>query len=220
MATDYIPQGDADFDVWQQNLYSFVNTHLAELGLTVAELAPLLAAQTNWQTNYSSHTAAQAAAAGARQSKDTARDNLETLTRQFVRRVQAIPTVTDAHRAQMNITVPQERGAGAGVPQTRPVASINTDQRLRHTINFVDEATPTKRAKPDGVTGCEIWNKVGDAPTGPSQLSYLALDTRTPYVAEYDEQDAGKTAHYMMRWINSKGETGPWSQTVSATITG
>ncbi len=39
-------------------------------------------------------------------------------------------------------------------------------------------------------------------------------------VAEYDETEAGKKAHYMLRWINKKGETGPWSQTVSATITG
>lgn len=27
-------------------------------------------------------------------------------------------------------------------------------------------------------------------------------------------------AHYMLRWVNTKGEQGPWSQTVSATITG
>jgi hypothetical protein len=117
------------------------------------------------------------------------------------------------------INVPRDR-IDTGEPQTRPVASINTDQRLRHTINFVDETTPTTRSRPDGVKGCEIWNKVGEAPTGPSQLTYVATDTRTPYVIEYDETDGGKTAYYMLRWINSKGETGPWSQTVNATITG
>lgn len=67
--------------------------------------------------------------------------------------------------------------------------------------------------------GCEIWVKVGDpAPTDPSQLSFLALDTASPYVAEYDGADAGKTAHYMLRWVNTREEKGPWSQTVSATI--
>lgn len=219
MATDYIPQGDADFDVWQQNFYAYVNAHLPELGLSAADLAPLTASQANWQTAYSSHISAQAQAYGARQGKDTARDDFESLTRQFVRRVQSLPGVTDAQRAQMSITVPRERSA-TGAPQTRPVTSVNTEQRLRHTVNFVDETTPTSRARPEGVTGCEIWNRVGDAPTGPSQMTYLGTDTRTPYVAEYDEQDAGRTAYYMLRWINSKGETGPWSQTISATITG
>jgi hypothetical protein len=219
MPTNYLPSADADFDIWQQNFYAYVNTHLAELGLTASDLAPLTTAQSAWQNAFSSNIAAQAAALGARQGKDTARDNFESLTRSFVRRVQALPNVTDAARASMNITVAQGR-APASAPTTRPVVNIDTDQRLRHTINFVDETTPTSKARPDGVMGCEIWNKVGDAPTGPSQLTYLGTDTRTPYVAEFDETDGGKTAHYMLRWVNTRGEVGPWSQTISATITG
>jgi len=30
--------------------------------------------------------------------------------------------------------------------------------------------------------------------------------------------DAGKTAYYALRWENTRGETGPWSDVVSATI--
>jgi hypothetical protein len=93
--------------------------------------------------------------------------------------------------------------------------------RLRHTVSFTDETTPSSKAKPDGVMGCEIWVKVGkQQPTDPSQLQFLGTDTRTPYVAEYGGGEAGKAAHYMLRWVNTKGEQGPWSQTVSATITG
>lgn len=32
------------------------------------------------------------------------------------------------------------------------------------------------------------------------------------------ELNSAKTGHYMLRWINSEGETGHWSQTVGATI--
>jgi hypothetical protein len=107
----------------------------------------------------------------------------------------------------------------APAPATRPVAQIDTGQRLRHTINFTDELTPTRRAKPEGVRGCEIWVKVGDpAPSDPSALTFLALHTASPYVAEFDGSDAGKTAHYMLRWQSTRGEHGPWSQTASATI--
>jgi hypothetical protein len=50
-------------------------------------------------------------------------------------------------------------------------------------------------------------------------MHYLALDTRTPYTVEFEAADAGKTAYYMLRWISPRGETGPWSQTVTGTIT-
>jgi hypothetical protein len=61
--------------------------------------------------------------------------------------------------------------------------------------------------------------KIGTAPTDPSELTYLATDTRTPYTPVYDGADGGKIAHHMLRWVNTRGERGPWSQTVAATIT-
>ncbi len=71
---------------------------------------------------------------------------------------------------------------GAGVSPARP----------RHAVHFADEATPTRRAKPSGVMGAEIWVKVGEPqgglampPSGPSELTFLSLATRTPHVAEF-----------------------------------
>jgi hypothetical protein len=85
-----------------------------------------------------------------------------------------------------------------------------------------DEATPTRCAKPAGVMGCEIWVKISatgePAPTGADGLSFLSLDSSSPYVAEYDGKEGGKTAHYMLRWVATVGVKGPWSETVSATI--
>ena len=45
-----------------------------------------------------------------------------------------------------------------------------------------------------------------------------ATDTRTPFVADFDGADVNKVAHYMLRWESTPGETGPWSETASATI--
>lgn len=55
-------------------------------------------------------------------------------------------------------------------------------------------------------------------PTGPSELSYLSVDTRTPRVGDYFGEDGGKTAHYMLRWVATTGEKSPWSEIASATI--
>ena len=44
------------------------------------------------------------------------------------------------------------------------------------------------------------------------------VDT-SQHIAEYDVASGEKTAHYMLRWVKSGGEKGPWSETISATIT-
>jgi hypothetical protein len=46
----------------------------------------------------------------------------------------------------------------------------------------------------------------------------LSVDTRTPYLATFDGADANTVAHHMLRWESTRGETGPWSETASATI--
>jgi len=144
----------------------------------------------------------------------------------MVRQFQASTTISDAQRAAMGITVRDvvaTHAAGTG-QATRPVGVVDTSQRLRHEIRFTDETTPTRRAKPKGVMGCEIWVKVvpvGEpAPTDATGMQFLALDTASPYIAEFDGSQAGKTAHYMLRWVGTQGEKGPWSETVSATIVG
>ena len=73
-----------------------------------------------------------------------------------------------------------------------------------------------------GVSGAEIWIKIlpvgQPPPTNPADLSFVALDTKTPYTLDFDGADGGKNAHYMLRWVNTTGEHGPWSDTVSVTI--
>ncbi len=71
------------------------------------------------------------------------------------------------------------------------------------------------------MAGCEIWVKVGGTPPADaSELTYVATDTATPYLAEYPGAKAGQMATYCLRWVNTRNERGPWSEPVSATIPG
>jgi hypothetical protein len=221
MSTDYIPRSDAEFDRWQQSLVAQLGKDKARFNVADATLTTLADAQAKWANALAEHNNAQADADTKLQAKNTARREYEGLLRAQAQQLQNAPHTTDADRAAFGLTISTGRRTAAPAPTTRPVAVVDTSHRLRHTISFSDEETPNSRRKPDGVRGCELWVKVGDpAPTDPAELRFLALDTATPYVAEYDGADAGKTAHYMLRWTSTRGEAGPWSQTVSATITG
>ena len=216
---DYIPAGDTQFQAWQNNFVTYVNAHLVDLGLEAADVVELNATAATWTADFPAHIAAQNTARGAREAKDNSREAFQGSVRPLVRRLQASPDVTDAERAEMGITVPDREGTPEGPPKTRPVVNVDTSQRLQHTIAFADEATPTRKAKPAGVIGAEVWVKLGDPPpTGPKELSFLSMDSRTPYVAHYSGEDAGQIAHYMLRWVTTTGEKGPWSETASATI--
>ena len=218
--SDYIPDSDADFFAWLDKLVNYVVESPAALQLVAADVTPLATLRDQFRDSLGYNDTAQATARSTRVAKDNLRANIEEVIRPFVMRLQGTASVTDAQREYLEITVRSTTRTRVAAPTTRPVVTIDTRQRLEHTIAFVDELTPSSRAKPDGVRGCEVWTKVdGAAPTDPSELKYLATDTRTPYVVEFEGAQAGKIAYYMLRWVNTRGETGPWSQTVSATIT-
>jgi|GEM_PF-1771410 len=88
--------------------------------------------------------------------------------------------------------------------------------RLTHELRLVDEGSPTRRGKPPGVSGAEVWVKLIEAgqpaPTDPAVLSFLKLTSRPTVRTEFRAADGGKTAVYMLRWVNTRGEKGPWSE--------
>jgi hypothetical protein len=55
-------------------------------------------------------------------------------------------------------------------------------------------------------------------PADPDELTLLAVDTRTPYTTDFNGADAGKTGHYMLRWVTTTGAKEPRSETASATV--
>ena len=105
------------------------------------------------------------------------------------------------------------------VPKSFPVATVIATDRLEHNVSFSDSSTPTRRGKPFGVQGCEVYVAVADnPPTDPKAYRFVALATRSPQKVTFGSEDGGKTANYLLRWVNTKGEKGPWSSVLSSTI--
>ncbi len=221
MATDYVPAPDDKFDTFQGTFVGYVTDNAAILGVTADEADALSVKQTAWVNAFGAHSAAQTAAASATQNKDDQRAPLEANIRALAGRFQASESITDAQRQAMKIPVHATTRTRADVPTTRPTATVDTSRRFSHIIDFRDEEAPRSKAKPVGVAGCEIWVKVGGTPPADaSELTYVATDTGTPYLAEYPGAKAGQMATYWLRWVNPRNERGPWSEPVSATIPG
>jgi hypothetical protein len=225
--SDYIPGDDPGFDAFQSAIRIYINANLANLGLPVAPAPPdadvtlMNSEGTAWDTEYPAHIAAQNAAVGAKQTKDNRRDTYEAVLRRLAQRFQESSLVSDAELAAMSLTLRDLLPSPIAAPTSRPVGKADTSQRLKIGLSWTDEATPTSKAKPHGVVGCNIFMKLGGtAPADLSQCEFIGFATRTPFTEEFDGTQANQTAHFILQWVGTRGGLGPISETVSATVPG
>ncbi|XVJ60055.1 MAG: hypothetical protein HEQ23_11925 [Tepidisphaera sp.] len=218
----YMPRPDGDFAAWANHYYDAVEKWWSVNGFDESELKPLKDALALWAAAYPAHVAAQQRAEGARQAKDAARAALEKQVRPVTNFVQGYPKTTNADRAEMGITVRDTSPTPAPAPSSRPLALVESGQRLTHQLRLVDESTPTRRARPKGVQRAEVFVALtppgSPAPANPSDYRYIGSVTRGETTLSFESDKGGMQAHYLSRWVSTSGATGPWSETASATV--
>lgn len=215
--SDYVPHSDPEFNLWQASLIAIVQPNVTVWGILPADSTALVASQLVWTNAFAKTSNPKNCTDADTQAKNDARRVYEKNLRNFIAQwLSHNAKVTDSDRTRMNITVKSNTRTSVGVPTTSPEGKIDFSVRNQHIISYSDSATPTSKAKPSGVHGCEIWRKVG----AETSFVYVVTCTAAPYTAIYDEADAGKTATYHLRWVNTKGEQGPWGAAISALIVG
>jgi len=208
---DYIPGGDSELLEFADNFITKTDGNEADYGLTAADTTEVKALRLTFAGSYADNNSKQTTAKSARKQKDADRKPLVSKLRESSQVVQEHPKTTDAMREGLNLPIQDKESSNIGEPATVPVAEIDTSVKLRHEISFYNEGSESK-GKPDGVEGCQIWCKIGgDATMNEDDYRYLATDTGSPYLVVHKAENIGKQAHYLLRWVNAKGEPGPWS---------
>lgn len=222
MARDgHIPPSDDDFNKVQSKLIGAVAANPMKFGCTDNDKTAALTTQSDWEAKHAAFVKAKEEFEKATAAKDAARAAHEPNVRGLINKINVTPGMTNELRLEAGLPARDASGRKIiGAPTTYPIGRVEAG-RLSLVLHFVDVNTPMKLAKPEGVHGCEIHVALGDKPPAdPSGYSFLALDTRTPYTHDFDAADAGKSVHYLLRWQNTKGQPGPWSEVVSAKIPG
>ena len=131
-----------------------------------------------------------------------------------------IPETTFTEEDRVTFNLPKKKGyrSAPPIPTTVPVVRININNRLQHHISFFNEGA--SKAKPYLVRGCQIWYKIGLPPIDVTEMSYMITAPRASHSHDFNGQHAGKMVYYWLRWENTAGQTGPWSNQVMATIAG
>jgi hypothetical protein len=213
MSTDYIPTKEKDFHDWQSYSLKYVQTNKSRFGVTDAALTPVLAKQTLYEAKYlvSENPATRTSASIL--ARQEARADFEEVLRPFYKSsIIYNQLVTDEDRRLMGVTVHDTKPTPVKPPHTVPEISLDAPAPAVIEIHFRDHEE-TGRAKPYGVHGAEIaWGVLEEKPDNWSDLPHSSFATHSPYRHTLDGKDRGKKFFFAVRWENTRGEKGPWTE--------
>jgi hypothetical protein len=215
---DYIPKNPDTFHAFQGNYVSEVEENLPQWQISDVDIAPLKTQQAAWDIVYpaaaipNNRTPADVLARQERQAEYT--KVIRTFTNQHLANN---PLVSNADKERLGLHIHSNSRHPAPDPTSSPtIIRIDTSERQQHTIHFADESG--SRAKPAGVHSCEFFMKKGSPPATDAELVYVGIDTRSPFTINFDSSEVGQTVYYRLRWVNTRGVHGPWSEQWNAVI--
>jgi hypothetical protein len=216
---DFIPRTDSQFSVWLKTLVAYLTTKITPWKIPQADVTEL----NNLSTAFANALAVTENPATrtkvTTQVKNTARKNAEDKARMVVRSyVTYNPAVTDADREAIGLPIHKTTHTPVHIPTTFPEAEVRLPAPGVVEIHFRDTESEHK-AKPVGVHGAEITYAILDTPPVDwDELTHSTFDTHTPQRLTFKGAERGKTLYFALRWENTRGEKGPWSEIQSVII--
>ncbi len=221
MADDYIPYKLGPFDEFAQNFLEQIQSAPADFGLTSAQATELSTSYAGFTAQRGAYNAAKSALDGASTAQSQARDALTVILRALAQDIQNRAETTDEQRRELRLPIRKDGPTPIPPPASMPELRVEVERGGRHQLMFSDAATPNSDRKPADVMGCEIHEWVGPgAPADYASWPLVGIDTHNPYLRLHPPAQAGSEVIYVGRWLNAKGEPGPWGQpTAPQTIT-
>jgi hypothetical protein len=219
---DFLPKNDRSLLQWVVNFLAYLMTATAMLRFhfpqavydRLAALRDEFAQKLDVAENPATRTKLSI------QAKNTVRKALKADVRQSVKEYLAYNhEVTDEDRDGLGIPVHKTTRTPAPVAKEAPEADIDTSVIGRLTISFFEKGNRHKKAKPAGQHCVEIAWILSDTPvTRWDELTHSNVDTNSPFTLAFENDQRGKTVYFALRWENTRGEKGPWSEIYNAII--
>ncbi len=151
------PSGETEFLAWATQFVNQVAGHPDLYHLEAERIQKLQTELGEFNVSITDAIAARDAALAATRHKKTVRTRFDNDIRVAVRMIQANDQVSDESCEAAGVHVHKSTRTPVAVPSTSPVGFVMATDRLEHTLSYSNSATPTRRAKPAGVTGCEVY---------------------------------------------------------------
>jgi len=214
-----LPDADADFNTAQETISTTASENQVAWNLDGQWFNDeLLPKKVLWVAAWNDYLVPATRTPLITFTKNKTRKDYEKPLRLLVKNLESNPRVSDEDRRGMGITIPSTTRKVILPTTTYPVATVDSSTIRLLKIIFRDSESSSK-AKPHGVHGAEIrWSLLDTPPVTVNELIMSGFDTRSPYMLEFSESQRGQVVWFCLRWENTRGEKGPWSEIVSAII--
>ena len=214
-----VPTTDQALFDWSTNFSARITATPTAYGLVAADATALASLVADFTTRRSTATNPPTRTRITIAAKDTSKAALIAKCRSLGRIVKAFPSITPAQLHELGLHVRDREPTPIPPPATHPVVSVDKLGSLQTSLRISDELTPTRRAKPDGVTGANLFVKIdGEPPDSPDDCKYAGTATRNSHVISFPPGTAGKRFYVLARWVNPRNQPGPVSGVISGTI--
>ncbi|MDR0729002.1 MAG: hypothetical protein LBF19_02610 [Prevotellaceae bacterium] len=219
MSKDFIPRSYPSFNVWQGNLVTKVVAGATGWNIPADAVTRIQTKQARWQTAFAvANDPATRTSAAVKEQQEAWTDYVAEL-RPFIKAYLTYSlVVTNVDRENLGLPLHDTRPTPPPVIAGRPEVDILFSAVQKHTL-VVRDSTSQSAAKPKHALGFEIWRKVGgEPPASDSDWTLVVTAPHSPYDLHYNQSESGLRVYYRLRWVNTMGVAGDWSETVSAII--
>jgi hypothetical protein len=220
MSNYFLPRKDSEFLLWTNNFMQYLSTSYSRFSFPPQDYSDLTMQHSDFSGKYAIAMAPETRTKATIQAKTDAREIFEQSIQQKVKEYLTYNhLVTDEDRDNLGLPIHKTTHTPSPIATTYPDYDVDSSTIRRLTIHFFDQGQKKSKAKPLGQHGAEIrWGILDAPPTDVDELVHSAFDTRTPLVLEFSEAVRGKRVYFCLRWENTRGEKGPWSEILSAII--
>ena len=219
MSIRFLPTQEAVLDNWLANFSAKMSAGPATYGLSSGDAAEIKAAVDSWHAAFETALAPSTRTMPSVAEKRVQKKNVVRVVRSFAARVRSNGTVSDELKIHLGLRLRAPAGSPVPPPPTAPTLTVRRIDMGSHQMWAADIEAAPRRGKPAWAAGLMVFRAVGEEPTHrPQDAAFLTLVTKTSFVSTFAHADSGKTASYFARWINAKGELGPWSTASIAAI--
>jgi hypothetical protein len=213
-----IPKKDSEFDVVQEVISAKATANISQWRLDQQWMTDkFIPSSQLWRLAWGSYKDPMTRTSLITYEKNEARRKYEPLLSFLVQNMEYSTYISDDELAEMGIYRKSSTHVPSPIPKFAP--GYKTSSRGHRNLEFdFFNAETGKKGKPRGVHGAEFrWAILDVPPTDVEELIHSSFDTRTPFLLDFKESERGKTVYFCLRWENTRGEKGPWSD-ISNTI--
>jgi len=220
---DYIPAGDAEFDQFQEEIYTTATAKKAGWKIPDDDLTALKTPHDDWVAAYTVAKDPDDRTRAQVRAKDDAREVYEPLLRQFIQRdLIRNSLVTNADLTSLALKRPDGTKTKVPKPTTVPDIQVTTGPGNTVKVGFrqaMQEKGVKSRGKPDGVARVRIKYKVGTpVPQSYKDCTDSVDASRSPATVSFSPDQAGQRVYFFAAWVNTTNQEGNYTPSAVSII--